>query len=297
MAKEKNVGAIIATGMGSLINLGAIALATVWWIWYGAIAASSVNQVSKAAEDAHKQIEQARKNQEELRKKFDQAEKDQQDLMKKQNESQNPATEEEKKLSQKNLKQLLIGMLNFNDVYKTWPNPKGAQPPNKGRLSWRVAILPFIEQDELYKKFNLNEAWNSPTNRKVLESNPMPKVFASPRVKPGDERKTYYQVFTGPFTVFPADNQQIILSNFKREKENVWLIAEAANPVEWTRPDDIRVAPGSVPVGGIFDGDFNVVCADSSAHYVRKANFNSNERLMLTNPMNPIPVAGWPPPK
>ena len=41
MAKEKNVGAMIMTGLGSLINVGAIALATVWWIWYGAVAANT----------------------------------------------------------------------------------------------------------------------------------------------------------------------------------------------------------------------------------------------------------------
>jgi phage FluMu protein Com len=297
MAKEKNVGAMIMTGLGSLINVGAIALATIWWVWYGAVAANTANNMNKMAQDAQQQIERAHKDNMLRQEDFERRQKEQQERDKKAKESQNPATPAEKMLSQNNLKKLYLAMVNYQDANNGWPNPKGGQPPIKGRLSWRVAVLPYIEQAELYKKFNLNEAWDSATNRKVLESNPMPKVFASPRAKPGEDYKTYYQTFTGPFTAFPFDNQQIALKDFKRPPENVWLLAEAARPVEWTRPDDIRVAPGSVPVGGIFEGDYNVICADGVAHYVRRSAFNDNEKLFMTNPQNPTPVAGWPPPQ
>jgi predicted Zn finger-like uncharacterized protein len=289
MAKQKNVGAIIMTAIGSVLNVAAIGIAAIWWIFAGVAMSNTATNMNKMAQDAQQQIERAQKDN--MLRQQEQQERD-----KKAKESQNPATAAEKLLSQNNLKQLYLGLLNYNDTYKAWPNPKGGQSPIKGRLSWRVAILPFIEQAELYKKFNLNEAWDSATNRKVLESQPMPTVFASPRAKPGEERKTYYQTFTGPFTAFPFDNQQIALKDFKRPRENVWLLAEAARPVEWTRPDDIRVAPGSVPVAGIFDGDYNVVCADGVAHYVRKSALNDNEKLFMTNPQNPMPVAGWPPP-
>jgi Ni/Co efflux regulator RcnB len=285
------------TGLGSLINVGAIALATVWWIWYGAIAASNVNNMSKMAQEAQQQMERAQKEHQIRQEEADRRQKEQQDRDKKTKESQNPATPEEKTLSQNNLRMLGTGILFFDSVNKALPNPKGGQLPIKGRLSWRVAILPYIEQAELYNKFNLNEDWNSATNRNVLESNPMPKVFASPRAKLGEERKTYYQAFTGPFTAFPFDNQKVQVTAFKRNTSSVWLIGEAANPVEWTRPEDIRVTAVSFPVGGIFDGDYHVATADCQLFYVRKSAFNMQDKLLMTDPQREAPAAGWPPPK
>ena len=301
MAKEKNVGAMIMTGLGSLINVGAIALATVWWIWYGAMAASNVNNMSKMAQEAQQQaqqqMERAQKDQQLRQEDADRRQKDKEDRDKKAKESQNPASPEEKAFSQNKLKQLLLGMLNFNDTYRAWPYPRGGQTPIKGRLSWRVAILPYIEEVELYTKFKLDENWDSPANRKVLESNPMPKVFASPRPKPGEERKTYYQAFTGPFTMFPAqEGIQVKLNAVKRAKDSLWLLAEAASPVEWTRPEDIQVQVSGFQLGGIFDGDFNVGCVDGRVHYVRKSSFANHERLQMVNPHNVNIVAGWPPP-
>jgi phage FluMu protein Com len=282
MAKQKNVGAMIVSGLGTLINVGAIGLATVWWIWYGTIAASSIN-------NAQQQLERVQKEQQ-------QRQQEMQEKAQKQNDSQNPATPDEKRLSQNNLKQLFLAISNFNDANNAWPSPNGGQMPIKGRLSWRVAILPYVEQGELYQKFKLNEDWYSPSNRKVLESNPMPKIFASPRPKPGEERKTYYQTFTGPFTVFPFANQQVPLNDFKRGRENVWMIAEGARAVEWTRPDDISTQNASVQLGGIFDGDYNVVCADGMVHYVRKSAFAYHEKVQMVNPKSEVQVQGWPPP-
>jgi hypothetical protein len=286
MAKQKNVGAIIMTVIGSVMNVAAIGIAAIWWIFFGVAmsnTATNVNQMSQVIEKANKDMERARQ--------------DQQDRMKKSNESANPATPAEKQLSQNNLKQLLLAMLNYNDTYMAWPYPRGGQPPIKGRLSWRVAILPYIEEIELYQKFKLDENWDSPANRKVLESNPMPKIFASPRPKPGEERKTYYQTFTGPFTMFPAqEGVQVKLNAVKRARDSLWLLAEAANPVDWTRPEDIQVQASGFQVGGIFDGDFNVGGVDGRAHYVRKSSFNNNERIQMVNPQSLNIVPGWPPP-
>jgi hypothetical protein len=297
MAKQKNVAAMIMTGLGSLISLGAIALATIWWIWYGAVVANTAQNMNKMAEKAHEQAERFQKDALERQKEFDRVQKEQQDKNNKAKESQNPATPAEKQLSQNNLKQIVLAFLNYQDTYKTLPSPKGGQGPTKGRLSWRVAILPYVEQQELYQQFKLDQAWDSAANKKVLETSAMPKLFASPRAKPGEERKTYYQTFTGPFTIFPTEKSQIKRGDFQRGDSELWLVAEAANPVDWTRPDDITAPNMSTRLGGIFDGDFNVACFDGKAHYVRKSAFNSSDLLTFVNPQQPAAVAGWPPPR
>jgi hypothetical protein len=39
----------------------------------------------------------------------------------------------------------------------------------KPLLSWRVAILPLIDEDALYKRFHLDEPWDSPHNLEVAK--------------------------------------------------------------------------------------------------------------------------------
>src|SRR5438309_6043545 len=70
--------------------------------------------------------------------------------------------------------------------------------------SWRVLILPYVEEEELYKEFHLDEPWDSPHNLALLPR--MPKVYET---YPGTEivnppHTTFYQVFTGPDTLFDA---------------------------------------------------------------------------------------------
>ena len=73
--------------------------------------------------------------------------------------------------STNNLKQLTLGQ----DLYQTsngvypqpyhYVGPRGAEPQKlSDRLSWRVAILPYMEQDNLYRQFQLAEPWNSAAN-------------------------------------------------------------------------------------------------------------------------------------
>ena len=47
----------------------------------------------------------------------------------------------------------------------------------KPLLSWRVALLPHLGQDALYKQFKLDEPWDSEHNRKLIPR--MPAVFNS----------------------------------------------------------------------------------------------------------------------
>lgn len=108
------------------------------------------------------------------------------------------ANSAQRQRSLKNLKQILLAMHNYNDVHGHLPadiRDKDGKP----LLSWRVAILPFLEQGALYKQFRLDQAWDSEHNLMLLSK--MPPVY---RVgfEPKESTHTYYQVFAGPGTPF-----------------------------------------------------------------------------------------------
>src|SRR5262249_54155708 len=71
---------------------------------------------------------------------------------------------------QNNLKQIALAMHNYNDAYngKLPAHAIYSKDGKKPLLSWRVAILPFIEQDNLYQQFHLDEPWDSEHNKKLI---------------------------------------------------------------------------------------------------------------------------------
>src|SRR5262249_60632474 len=74
--------------------------------------------------------------------------------------------------------------------------------------SWRIHILPFIEQPVLYNKFHLDEPWDSPNNLPLLAE--MPDIFRSIGA-PADSTTTRFETFTGPDASFytrPAGQRQ-----------------------------------------------------------------------------------------
>ena len=69
-------------------------------------------------------------------------------------------------------------MHNYHDTYGTFPPAATTDGADKPLLSWRVAILPFLEQQPLYEQFHLDEPWDSPHNKTLIEQ--MPQVYAIP---------------------------------------------------------------------------------------------------------------------
>ena len=97
----------------------------------------------------------------------------------------------------------------------------------------------------------------------------MPTVFRSPRDKGKDTKKTYYQVITGPKTIWLDPTAKVPLLSITDGTSNTFMIVEAKTPVFWTQPEDLVFNGRDVPpLGGIFDGDFNACFADGSVRWI-----------------------------
>ena len=174
--------------------------------------------------------------------------------------------------SMNNLRQLALAALNYESAYQKFPQHAIYSDDGEPLLSWRVAVLPFIEQNQLYEQFHLDEPWDSPHNIELLDQ--MPEVYMSPNA--GDlEGKTVYQCFTGDQTIFPSGaDKKVGFGSITDGTSNTILFVEA-NPeaaVEWSKPADIPFDPdGDVTaVGNATVGGFPAVFSDGSSHFISK---------------------------
>src|SRR5262249_33985180 len=79
------------------------------------------------------------------------------------------------------LKEIALAMHNYYSTLNQWPRAAISGQDGKPLLSWRVAILQFIEQEDannLYKQFHLDEPWDSEHNKKLIEK--MPRLYQGP---------------------------------------------------------------------------------------------------------------------
>jgi RNA polymerase sigma factor (sigma-70 family) len=165
-----------------------------------------------------------------------------------------------------NFRQIGLAFYAYASTYKHLPlHAIYSKDGKKALLSWRVALLPYLEQGELYKEFKLDEPWDSEHNKKLIAK--MPAYYAILAGK-DEEGKTYIQVFTGPGTVFDGD-KKITIEDIQEGNgaPNVILAIEGKQPVIWTKPDDLVVPKekDKMPeVGGQFKEIVTVLMCDGS---------------------------------
>jgi beta-lactamase regulating signal transducer with metallopeptidase domain len=172
--------------------------------------------------------------------------------------------------SANNLKQLMLAMHNYADANGHFPPAVVLGPDGKTPHSWRVALLPYLEQAPLYNEYMMDEPWDSPANRKVLEA--CPKLFTFPGDEAGNTSSAYYAL-TGPETVMPVDGKGVGFAQILDGTSNTIALVEAKRDIPWTKPEDIPFDPAQpLPRLGGFQPEsagFTVGFADGSVRFIK----------------------------
>ena len=167
--------------------------------------------------------------------------------------------------SANNLKQIALAFHIGADANGEFPRDI-TDKNGKPLLSWRVAILPYIEQAALYKQFKLDEPWDSANNKPLSEI--VIKVYTAPRGK-FEKGYTVYQSFSGDGALM--NGKALKFNQITDGTSNTFMVIEAGEAVPWSKPADVAFdAKKPLPkLGGIFDGDFNVAFCDGSVRFVK----------------------------
>ncbi|NNJ27856.1 hypothetical protein LzC2_39660 [Planctomycetes bacterium LzC2] len=182
--------------------------------------------------------------------------------------------------SQNNLKQIALAMHNYHAAYKHFPPAVIVQ--NGVERSWRVELLPFLDQVDLYEKYDKTKPWDDPANAAVLAA--MPSVFrhaADARTEP----------FTSYFAVLGEDDEVPSLwkprgewgqrnagSGFRDIRDgtsNTLMVVDAKRPIPWTKPEDITLdltePVDPAQFGGFDRGGFQAAFGDGAVRFISEA--------------------------
>jgi hypothetical protein len=184
--------------------------------------------------------------------------------------------------------QILLALHNYHSQYNVFPPAYVADASGTPMHSWRVLLLPFMEQSGLYSRYNFSEPWNGPNNITLLSS--MPNSFACPSRFSSPTNLTSYVAITGPGTMFPGA-RSTKLDDFTDGKSNTLIIVEVADVnVPWTAPTDLDVRTMSLQINdpkrsGIsskLPGGANVGAADGKTRWARDSVTPGALRALLT---------------
>jgi hypothetical protein len=185
-------------------------------------------------------------------------------------------------ISINNMKQISLALLSHEDAKGSFPAAGGGVGDGP-QLSWRVHMLPYLEEQALYEQFHLDEPWDSEHNRALIAK--MPQVFQDPNGRlPGGE--TAYLAVTGPGTAFGDGAIVSDLRDFKDGIARTVMFVEA-NPdqaVIWTKPEDWKFDPDN-PTSGLGNsrpGGFLAAMGDGAIDFIHDKSDSDAVRAMMT---------------
>jgi hypothetical protein len=192
--------------------------------------------------------------------------------------------------SMNNLKQIMLALLNYESAYRKLPPRAITDADGNPLLSWRVAILPFIEQNDLYEQFHLDEPWDSEHNIKLLDK--MPETYHHPSHPPKLGMASY---------LAPIGDGIGLTEEGLRFREiidgtaNTIAVVEVSpnRVVPWTKPEDLDIDKNTIdmwmsPKGvsvAFFDGSVRWIPFEVDEEVLR-AYFTFKDGVMVT----PLPL-------
>jgi hypothetical protein len=187
-------------------------------------------------------------------------------------------------------KQIVLGIFNYESAKGSFPAAASYSDEGKPLLSWRVLILPYVDQVGLYKEFHLDEPWDSDHNRKLIER--MPDIYADPDLTVRttlEKGRTTYVLPVGKGMIFES-KELPSLRGVTDGTSNTILTVEVVpeRAVIWTQPADWEVDLNK-PLEGITRNDrefFTVGMADGSVRIMPKATKESEFKALLTRAGN-----------
>ena len=149
----------------------------------------------------------------------------------------------------KNFEQIGLALNRYHEQYGCFPPAYFADEQGRPMHSWRVLLLPFLGQAQIYNDYRFDEPWDGPNNRRLADRT---KIYSCPaeNAKEGspEAQFTSYVAVVGPGTAWPGATS-VTRNDFHDEPICSLHLAEIARSgIHWMEPRDLNVEKLSLTI-------------------------------------------------
>ena len=137
------------------------------------------------------------------------------------------------------MRQVGLALHNYESANGHFPPAYIADEDGNPMHSWRVLILPYLEEKALFDQYDFNEPWDGPNNSKLvnkLQGNPFGANYWEPT-----DGLTGFKLVTGPETVFVKDQKAGFGAITDGSSNTICLVDDNSKRVNWMSPEDVTV--------------------------------------------------------
>lgn len=178
-----------------------------------------------------------------------------------------------------------MAVANYHDHHGSYPPAYLTGPDGRPWHSWRVLLLPYLEEGELHRQYDFTEPWDGPNNRRLAGR--MPRTYAfHVRTRP-DNPITNYLAVVGEETIWRGGKGAASTEVKDDPGTTILVVENHGADVHWMEPRDLSLADIDLRLntpGGISSPyrDPAVVMLDGSLHRLQPNLTPALLRALLT---------------
>jgi len=197
------------------------------------------------------------------------------------------------------LKAIVLAMHEYHDEHGSFPPAYLADEEGTPIHSWRVLLLPYLDEDWLYEEYDFEEPWDGPNNMALADL--ISDVYRCPS-EPGNPNETNYMVITGPGTMFEGDQGTSIADVTDGSSSTILVVEVAGYPMYWSEPFDLEIDTMDLYIGDLESGEgissthpggANVAFADGSVRFIPDSISGGTIRALATKDGGEIITETW----
>jgi hypothetical protein len=180
-----------------------------------------------------------------------------------------------------------LAVANYHETYGSFPPAYVADRDGKPLHSWRVLLLPFLEQRAIHDAYNFAEPWDGPNNRKLADR--IGSIYLRSGLESDQSRTTSFVAVVGPETAWRG-SESLSFKDLGDGSTHTLMVVEVPDgEFLWMEPRDLRfdrmsfrINDGSGRGLGSRLGGARVVSADGTVRTLPDDFSPEKLRAMLT---------------
>ncbi|MDP6557555.1 MAG: DUF1559 domain-containing protein [Pirellulaceae bacterium] len=177
-----------------------------------------------------------------------------------------------------NLTRIGLALQAYESEQGTLPPAFIPGPDGKPMHSWRVLLLPYLDEHGLYGNYDFSQPWDSAHNQQLATR--MPRVFACPADPDSlSLGESNYMVVVGPATMFPGSTARTTGSIGDDTASTISVVEVPIFGHSWLAPEDLTVEKMQFAINGGFgkeigsyhEGGAHVLMADGDVRFLSDA--------------------------